>query len=442
MDNNVFAGCTNIRTVGIHQGCAVIGGGAFSGCKKLQSLAIPNSVLSMGNSAFANCTSLTKVTIGNGLKIIPQYAFSGCVNLETVELGTKVEEIGYRSFEGCTNLSSINLNDNITTFGGYAFENCTSLTSVVLGESILSMDNNVFAGCTNIRTVDIHQGCAVIGGGTFGNCTKLQTIDVPNSVLKIGNSAFSNCVSLTTAKIGNGVETINQYLFSNCTRLQTVSLGSGVQEVAYRAFDECKQLKSLTILNPQTPTMGDYAFANYNATLYVPSQSTSAYMAHDRWKNFTKIEAVEGQVYLTIRQAEQGTVRQAVKLGEPYRFDLLPTEGYVIHSVTFNNEDVTKQLVDNTFTTPSLTANSVLSVVFALASSIEQVAANKTKVSVDGNGTIRVNDAAEGETITVYSTNGTIVKQMPASSKQTSVSISTPGIYIVKVGKLTTKLSL
>ena len=389
-----------------------------------------------------DCKTLTSVTIGNNIKSIPQYAFYGCTNLESVTLGSKVESLGYMSFAECTNLSSINLNDNITSFSGSVFSGCTSLTSVLLGESILEMGQAVFSGCTNIRTVEIHQGCSVIGYSAFKDCKKLQSVSIPNSVATIGGEAFYGCVNLTSAKVGNGVQEIPQYAFYGCTRLNTVSLGSGVLSVGYMAFNSCSLLNSLTILNPQPPTVGDYPFSNYNGTLYVPSQSLNAYKSHDAWSKFSKISAVEAQIYLTIRQSESGSIREAVNMGGYHSFEILPTSGWSIHSVTFNDEDVTKQLVDGVYTTPALTTNSVLSVVFEEGSNINTIEGFDARVTVNNNGDIIVSDAIEGETISVFSTNGILLNKVRANGTQTTIKVNEQGTYIVKVGNLTTKLRL
>jgi len=443
MDGSVFSGCTNIKTVDIHDGATVIGGSAFYGCKKLQTITIPKSVLTIGNNAFQNCTSLTSAVIGDGVKAIPENAFRNCTNLEKVTLGAKVEVIGYCSFSDCTALADINLNDNITTFANSAFSGCTSLTSVLLGESVLSMDGNVFSGCTNIKTVEIHDGAAVIGGSAFYGCTKLQTVDVPNSVLAIGNSAFQNCSSLTTIKIGDGVQTISENMLRNCSRLQTVILGSGVRTVGYASLADCSQLKSLTVMSPEVPAVNNNSFANYNATLYVPQQSVADYLAHDIWKKFAKVEAFEGTVYLTIRQAEQGSVRQAVNLGEPYRLSILPEEGWNVHSVTFNGTDVTGQLVDNTYTTPALTVNSVIAIVFGQGdSAVRSIDANPVKIQSDEQGNIMVSNMNAGESLTVYDTNGKLVQQVTADGHTLRMNIGTRGIYLVRAGKQTFKLAL
>ena len=437
MEGSEFSGCTDLKTLEIHEGATVIGSESFEGCTALKQVDIPNSVQELGSSAFNGCTSLESVVIGDNVKTIPYYAFGGCTNLEKVTLGKRVEKFGMRAFINCTSLSSINLNDNIVAFeGGGTFADCTSLTKAVIGCNVRKMEGSEFSGCTNLKTLEIHEGATVIGDNSFNECTALQTVDIPNSVLKIGGSAFNGCSNLTSVKIGDGVQEISYYVFGGCTRLEKVVIGAGMNSIGMRTFIDCNQLSSVTVMNPNVPSLVSDGFSSFGANLYVPSQSINAYNSADYWKSFSNVMAIEDQVYLTIRQATEGSVKMLANIGERYSYDILPEAGWTIHSVTFNNEDVTGQLVGNNFLTPAMTSNGVLSIVFVEESTRE------VRVTADNSGNIIINEAPYGETISIYSTNGTLLKQIPANGGRTSVNMNTRGIYIIKVGDMTAKLSL
>ena len=300
------------------------------------------TVTEMGSSTFIDCLGLTSIVINDQIKTIPYYAFAGCSNLEKVTLGKKVERFGMRAFMNCTSLSSINLNDNIVAFeSGETFNGCRSLKKVIIGSNVRRMDGSEFYGCTSLETVEIHDGAKVIGNNSFIYCESLKTIDIPNSVLSIGGSAFQGCSNLVSAKIGDNVQKIDYYEFCDCTRLEKVVIGAGMNKIGMRTFLGCNQLKSVTMMNPDVPTLAGDGFSNYNATVYVPAQSVDAYKAAENWNNFTNIVAIENQVYLTVRQAAEGSVRMLTNIGERYSYDIIPESGWTIHSVTFNNEDVT-----------------------------------------------------------------------------------------------------
>lgn len=418
-------------------------------------LTIPNTVTydgktytvtEMGANAFQECLELTSIVINDHIKLIPYWAFGNCTNLEKVTLGKSVERFGMRAFLNCTSLSSINLNDNIVAFGDCdTFRGCTSLTKVVIGSNVRRMDGSEFAGCTNLETVEIHEGATVIGNGSFSGCTALKAIEIPNSVLTIGGNAFQECSNLVSAKIGDGVQEVGYYVFYGCTRLEKVVMGAGVNIMGMRTFGGCNKLKSVTIMNPSVPTIdtANESFSSYNATVYVPFQSLDAYKASDIGQRFSNIKAIEDQVYLTIRQATEGAVKMLTNVGERYSYDIIPASGWAVHSVTFNNEDVTGQLVGNNYTTPAMTSNGTLSIVFVEeGSGVRSAAARDVRVMTDDSGNIIINEAPYGETISVYSTNGILLRQVPADGGRTSINMNAHGIYIVKVGDMTAKLSL
>lgn len=369
--------------------------------------------------------------------------FEGCIGLEKVILGENVTIIKGRAFKNCTSLSSVNWNDNIVELGGECFWGCTSLTDVVISSNLRTAGVDIFRNCVNLETVTIHDGATVIGQSEFNGCTSLKTIDVPNSVLTIESNAFQGCSNLVAARIGDGVQEISYHVFTDCTRLEKVEMGAGMKSIGMRTFLNCNQLKSITILSPEVPSLVEDGFSNYAATVYVPSLSVSAYKAADNWKKFSSIKAYEEQVYLTIRQASQGSVKMLANIGERYSYDILPVSGWTIHSVTFNNEDVTQQLIGNNYTTPAITSNSILSVVFVEESSdVRSAIARNIRVTTDDNRNIIISEAPYGEPISVYSANGVLLKQTSAENVRTSINMNTHGIYIVKVGDMTVKLNL
>ena len=358
-------------------------------------------------------------------------------------LGSKVESFGYRAFDGCVKLKDINLNDNIISFSDYVFQGCVSLSNVVIGKSVQSMGTGVFMDCTNITGVEIHDGATVIGSSAFAGCVELQSVDIPNSVTSLGASAFDGCKALTRASIGNSLKVVSNNAFSGCVSLQSVSLGSDTKSLGYRVFDGCNYIKTLTLMSPEPPTIGDYAFSNYKTTLRVPAQSVSLYKEHEGWKKFEKIEAIEDQLYLTIRQADANALRLAVNVGQTYCFDILPDDKWLVHSVTFNGEDVTQQMVDGSYTTPAITTNSTLIVVFEdKEDGILSPQNSNVRVYGESDGTICINTLADGEMVCVYDTNGRMVRQETASSEQMRIKLDNHGVYIVKAGVKTLKLNL
>lgn len=401
------------------------------------------TVSEIGWLVFKQSTELTSIVLNDNIKEISANEFQDCTNLVSVSLGSGLEKIGGRAFLDCTSLSSINLNDNIVDLGGEVFNGCSSLTHAVIGSNYSTSGGSNFRNCINLQTIEIHNGAKVIGESEFRNCTSLRTVEIPNSVIELGSNAFQECKNLTTVKIGDGVQSISYHIFTECTRLKTLILGAGINEIGWRTAVNATQLESITCLNPNVPTLAEDAFATFAATVYVPSQSVSAYQVADVWKQFAAIKSYEEKVYLTIRQGDKGMIKQLANVGESYHYTILPENGWRIHSVTFNDEDVTMQLVDGTYTTPAMTENGILSVVYEQeGSDVRVLEANSVKVTGDSKGNIRISNLNIGETVRIYSMKGDLIHQFYANRGNEYLQMNTHGVYVVKVGNRSFKINI
>lgn len=147
---------------------------------------------------------------------------------------------------------------------------------------------------------------------------------------------------------------------------------------------------------------------------------------------------------LTIKQADNGSVSTQVSKGSVYTFTIAPSNGWRIHSVTFNNSDVTNQLNSNsTFTTPAMYSNSILSIVYEQGENSAVSATRQSEVKIQGMSFgIRVSNANTNDVIRIYSVDGILQKSIKAEGQITDIPLSDGKVYIVKVGAKTVKLSL
>ena len=362
--------------------------------------------------------------------------------METVRLGAKTEQIGYRAFRNCTSLSNVNWLNSIRQLETQAFVDCTSLTRVELSSSLEEMGGNVFAGCINVTAATINNGCAVVGEDAFAGCIKLKSISIPNSVTDLGGGAFNACTALTSAIVGNGVREISNYCFENCTALETVKLGNKLTKVGYRSFRNCNAMKSITVQNTDVPNAEEQSFTNYNATLYVPASSVTLYKAHEIWSKFANVLPIVENLYLTIIQSEGGCVKMPVTKGAYYAVAIEAEDGWKINTVTYDGQDVTEEVTDGVYTTPTMSASATLRVAFESVTSVRD-ARIYSNVKVYGQGNdIVVTNVEPGDIINVYTTNGMLVSSTVAGSDRVSISVANNATYIVKAGGKTVKIAL
>lgn len=151
--------------------------------------------------------------------------------------------------------------------------------------------------------------------------------------------------------------------------------------------------------------------------------------------------------YIALATAENGGIWQQVELGMQYTYYLEPAPGWKLHSVTFNNDDITSQVTaNNMLTTPVITHKyCTLFVTFEQEAQSEVRGMEKpvSDVRVLGmNGGIRVQNAKAGDTVQVYSVDGRLLRSQKLSATQADIILDSKSLYIVKVGGKVVKVRL
>ena len=146
---------------------------------------------------------------------------------------------------------------------------------------------------------------------------------------------------------------------------------------------------------------------------------------------------------LTIIQGEKGLIKAQVAKGSVYTFTIEATDGWKVHSVSFNDEDITEQLdAHNRFTTPNINASTTLNVVYE--TSTDGVCSTKVS-SVKILGTsygIKVENAKPNEVLKVYTIDGKLVKRQKLQSSEVDVDLPNNETYIINLEDIRVKVRL
>gem|GEM_PF-636687 len=145
---------------------------------------------------------------------------------------------------------------------------------------------------------------------------------------------------------------------------------------------------------------------------------------------------------LTFNQADNGTISMQVSKGKAYTFTIAPNDGWKIHSVMFNNSDVTNKLsTGNQYTTPAITGDSWLFVVYEKIDedAISFIPESNVKIQGTSFGA-RVIDAEMGDMIRVYTTDGKLQHSVKVDSSSVDIPLEKDNVYIIQVGTKTIKL--
>lgn len=157
-------------------------------------------------------------------------------------------------------------------------------------------------------------------------------------------------------------------------------------------------------------------------------------------KNVKISKADDGQEYfITIRMGDGGFLMQPVELEQTYTYTVCADEGWEVNTLTFDGQDMTEQLSDGQFSTPAITGNSELNVVFKQKDTSVKAMASMSEVKVyASNKIITVTGAEENVPVSVYGINGTFITSAVGNATFTLES----GVYVVKVGEETFKVRL
>lgn len=115
----------------------------------------------------------------------------------------------------------------------------------------------------------------------------------------------------------------------------------------------------------ETNNTGFRPFIHTDATVYVPFGCKTAYDNDFYWHIMTNIVEMPGDYYsITINSGGGVSATQKVISNNKYTYQLVPSQGKNLKALYFNGNDVTAEVIDGIYTTPAITQNSTLTVIF------------------------------------------------------------------------------
>lgn len=270
-----------------------------------------------------------------------------------------------------------------------------------------------------------------IGDNAFSSCYNLTKVTIPNSVTFIGTWAFKDCSGLAAVTIGNSVNSMGDGVFAGCTGLTTVTMGNSVLSIEDKAFYNCKSLDHVTSKAMLPPRIWATTFDDYAMPLYVPNGCKSRYSGAEYWRNFTDIR--EATLYKVTANATDETMGYVTGAGE-YPKGSTAT----LVAVPFGQNYFVRWNDGNTDNprTITVTGDMTFTAEFAPAGSAVETLENGERGIYATGRTLHVENG--GESYRVYTAAGRLVY----TGNDSSVTLSAPGMYIVRTGDRSQKVAV
>ena len=289
----------------------------------------------------------------------------------------------------------------VTSIGVRAFMNCSGLTSVTIPNSVTFIGDKAFS-CSRLENINVdseNDNFSSLDGILYNKdvtnlicCPEAKTsVTIPNSVTSIGEYAFCGC-RLTSVTIPNSVTSIGASAFYECRSLTSVTIPNSVTSIENSTFRNCSRLTSVTIPNSVT-SIGYNAFYNCESLKVIYMQCEVPIECDPRFSETSLKEAV---LYVPT-----GTMAEYEKV-DPWR------NFWNIEEMDFTGVD-----------------------------GIEADNNDSIQISVN-NGILTIDGIGRHESVTVYDMRGSILY----NGLSHTIDKLSPGIYIVKVGSSTIKISI
>ena len=279
-----------------------------------------------------------------------------------------------------------------------------------------SLYTQPMARCSATRTSNVGTYTIEVTGGYSPNYT--LTYGSGQLTIVKAEQTFTWNQDLTNLKVGDQVE-----LLANASSNLPISFTmdsndyAEIYKAGSRTYMECKKAGSFHIKAVQEGNDNYYSTARIN-------------------KDVTIVGEDEYKPTLFIKQADNGMVSTKVEKGSSYTFTIHTESGWKIHSVTFNDNDVTNKLdSNNSFTTPEINESSTLSVVYEQeGSSVNMPQASEVKIQVTSYG-IRVTGVHMDDVINVYAIDGILLESVRAQASQVDIPLHKDKVSLVSTKK-------
>jgi hypothetical protein len=147
------------------------------------------------------------------------------------------------------------------------------------------------------------------------------------------------------------------------------------------------------------------------------------------------------QYRLSIKDASLGTTNLLCNYGATPSFEFIPSTNYKINTITYNGVDVTALLEDGVYKVPAVTGDGILNISFVSLTGAPQLIKSNVKVFTTQSDIV-IDGTSEGETISLYTVNGTQIKTLKSQGERMVIPAQRDEIYLIRTDSKTFKVIL
>lgn len=340
-------------------------------------------------------------------------ALSYCSNLVGVTIPKSITSIGSGSFEGCSSLHEITVDDENSNF--------TSIKGVLYSKDI----TKIYCCPAKLTetTFTIPETVKSIEPYAFYGCANLTSITIPESVTFIGDYAFARCTSLTNITIPTSVQSISAMIVDECNNLQSFKIDDGLALIDINVSNENKDSTPLNMFKELY--IGRYLlnnsfkpFINKNTGLEKVTFGSSAFFVY----------------YIGMDLADD--LKTVISYGSvPPVIDDDFFSAYQYNNATLNIPEGTLQEYKE-----ATGWRNFYNIVESLPTGISNVESTSGMTITADNGNIVISNA-HGQ-VNVYDVSGVLINSAIADGTDLRITVPDHGIYIVKAGGKTQKVTM
>ena len=497
---NAFYGCQSLNSISFPDCLKRLETGAFINCGGLSEISLPHHIDYMGTSVFMGCSNLQLVNWSRNMYSINDYTFKDCTSLNNINSLNNIIKIGQEAFRNCSSLQSINLGEEILTIGNFAFAD-SGIKDFVVAKSVESIESDAFSNCASLTILTFVESERPIVLGYNSNLHLASSItpfpnpsDVDESRTGFKNGYYDGLfygLPIEHLVINRDIELPKYYEritgnstsrystvyndivyyppFYGLTNLKYVEIGENVSAICknqieavanavpttmeFTNFGKCDNIEVVVSNNPIAPIGGGFSQTVYEqASLFLPNGGFDSYKKDDYWKNFVHLNDIS---FIPVESISFESDEVTIDVNESKKLNTIinPSEASIKNlkwsssnaSVVTTSEDgvITSssqegEVIITATTCDGTNISASIKIIVQEGAGIADVFANdKLDIRVK-NGKLHIRGKAEADIVSIYNVQG----QLILSTNDNEIELNTKGIYIIKVGSVTKKLTI